>query len=163
MIAPIIGGILSQTFGWRSTFVLLCIMTVPIGLVALVIPETLPHHVITRIYKGKYSEVPFVEVKQKKKTGEGEGEGESDSDKLRNDYVVEVVSLTPAEDNKDLEGGVEGRVNSEEATEVPVQLMELEGVDYSRPPMVMPWLCLGFLLDAQLAPVYFMNLNLFSA
>lgn len=150
---------------------LLCVMTVPIALYSLyIIPETLHHHVITRLSKGskrnrddEYTSVPTNTLRLKCESVDPEIEN-----KLKNDYVVELMTLSPAEDNKDLEAGVTGRITNDDANvsdapAPPVQLIELEGVDYARPPMVMPWACLGFLVDPQLAPVYFMNLNLFSA
>ena len=43
VIAPIIGGFLSDAFGWRSTFVLLAILTTPIFVYIIIfLPET--HH-----------------------------------------------------------------------------------------------------------------------
>lgn len=52
ILAPIVGGILSQSFGWRATFVLLAIMTVPIFiLILLTVPETNHWHVVQRIEK----------------------------------------------------------------------------------------------------------------
>jgi len=43
VIAPIVGGALSQAFGWRSTFVLLAILTIPVFLITVFsVPET--HH-----------------------------------------------------------------------------------------------------------------------
>jgi len=43
IIAPLCGGVLSSTFNWRATFVLLAIMLVPIWIAAMVVlPET--HH-----------------------------------------------------------------------------------------------------------------------
>src|SRR5690242_16275308 len=50
VIAPIIGGVLSQSFGWRSTFVLLAILTVPVFIITFfTVPETHQYFVLQRI------------------------------------------------------------------------------------------------------------------
>lgn len=52
IIAPLIGGALSQQFGWRSTFVLLGIMTIPfLMLTYFVVPETHPWFLIQSLEK----------------------------------------------------------------------------------------------------------------
>jgi hypothetical protein len=49
IIAPIIGGVLCQSFGWRSTFVLLCILAFPATLLSyLYVPET--HHYFVHLH-----------------------------------------------------------------------------------------------------------------
>ena len=50
IIAPLCGGILSETFTWRSTFVLLAIMVVPIWIATMVvIPETQHWYAFKRV------------------------------------------------------------------------------------------------------------------
>lgn len=51
IIAPVIGGALSFAYGWRSTFILLAFLTIPIFVSSLVvIPETNRHIVKERLY-----------------------------------------------------------------------------------------------------------------
>ena len=69
IIAPLCGGILSDTFTWRSTFVLLAIMAVPIFLAtALIVPETQHWHVAQRLKKLAVADeeavIPVDEIEQ---------------------------------------------------------------------------------------------------
>ena len=69
VIAPLCGGILSETFTWRSTFVLLAIMAIPIFLAtALIVPETEHWHVAQRLKKLAVADeeavIPVDEIEQ---------------------------------------------------------------------------------------------------
>ena len=69
VIAPLCGGILSETFTWRSTFVLLAIMAIPIFLAtALIVPETEHWHVAQRLKmspsKDEKTVIAIDEIKQ---------------------------------------------------------------------------------------------------
>ena len=53
IIAPLVGGILSQSYGWRATFLLLAVMALPIALLsAVVLPESHHYFALQNILSG---------------------------------------------------------------------------------------------------------------
>lgn len=137
------GGVLSEAYNWRATFVLLAVMTVPLSLWAVyVLPET--HH---------YFVVQRVAVENEKHL-----ENNSGTETINKQEAVpatkdvssfQIVPTTEVSDEIDLEAPAVDRT-----AKGALQLVEAEGMVRER--MVMPWESLMFLVDRQLAPSYAM-------
>ena len=58
VIAPLLGGIVSQLFGWRACFIMLAVMTGPILILTyLFVPETHHYYVKQRVHRKDHVEV----------------------------------------------------------------------------------------------------------
>lgn len=135
MIAPVIGGALSEAFSWRATFVLLSAMTVPLSILSFyVLPETHHYFVVQRIAAANTAccEIAVVSDDIENQTfSDGAG--------------VEMTSVAPST-------SVPVSDASEKDSSKVIHLVEAEGMVRDR--LVMPWESLGFIFDAQLAPYY---------
>lgn len=151
ILAPLLGGFLSSAFGWRSTFVLLAVMTVPIALLVWAfLPETHPYYVVRQLG------VELDLAGDKDSLGSGiEDAGET--------WIEAVAVQLPA----DLQG--EAGAGKQQPGGTSLALKRLIYAKYKKqglldlstllPPIVMPWNALEYLFDLQLLP-YFANVCL---
>lgn len=160
VIAPIIGGFLSQAFGWRSTFVLLAILGAPaVLLTILLFPETHHFYVNEKVEsikrtkcaghdskKAAYSSVSgsvdveqvAVEASTTDKAGNG-GEKDTDVDQLT--AIFQAVTYDP---NEAL------YVHSLKAS--PLHILSIAERDYiPKPTFTMPWEALSLCIDPTVA------------
>ena len=168
IIAPVIGGYLSQAFGWRSTFILLAAMTTPIAVYAyIVLPETHQWFVIQAIKK-RNDELHRRNVHTSNDFIYDNGAGPTTS--VDHTYNIRISSLAsvgsaiglgrPSDLNAQLiprSSSVARKISINSST-----LILLTNTDsIIRPPWIMPWDALAFMFDAQLAPSYFLSFTTF--
>ncbi len=130
IIAPIVGGTLSQVFGWRSTFVFLSIMTVPIMvLVVVCVPETHSWFVLTSIDKEN----------SKKLTGDGNTTNNAQSPqyemvaKSDQDVSIQTIEVdAPTESYLDVE------IESKESSPRDQQPTQISNLDLFKDPETVP-------------------------
>lgn len=151
VIAPVIGGALSESFNWRATFVLLSVMTVPLAALTLyVIPET--HHYFV-VQKVAAQNAKYISVS----TSEEAGDVTKPASAATLKSIEMNVVIPTSENATDIE---EGSVVATKEHPNVVHLLEAEGMVRER--MVMPWESLGFVVDPQLAPSFVLMCALFS-
>lgn len=171
ILAPIVGGILSQAFGWRSTFVLLAIMTGPIALFTLlVVPETHQWFVVQRIDRVNESRTSSMkaggsdyQIVEKQEVEEEVGDVESPrKDEEEGKATVEQEVIANNEKTTVTESSKSKKIyQADKANEV-YHLSKKENTIISienkeqiiRPPFISPWEVFQFALDKDLAPFY---------
>lgn len=163
IIAPVIGGYLSQALGWRSTFILLAVMTTPIAVYAyIVLPETHQWFVIQAIKKRNE------DLNHKHLNDNSKSHPSTTEHHVNVDHGVRVNSSSSATGYhtrpSDLHVNLIPR-SSSTARRVSITsttlVMLTNTDDVIRPPWIMPWEALVFMFDAQLAPSYFLSFTTF--
>lgn len=170
ILAPIVGGILSQAFGWRSTFVLLAIMTGPIALFTLlVVPETHQWFVVQRIdrvnesrtssMKAGGSDYQIVEKQEEEEVGdvesprkdEEEGKATVEQEVIANNEKTTVTESSKSKKIYQADKANEVyHLSKKENTIISIENKE----QIIRPPFISPWEVFQFALDKDLAPFY---------
>jgi hypothetical protein len=170
ILAPIVGGVLSQSFGWRVTFVLLAIMTVPIFiLILLTVPETNHWHVVQRIEKKNEKKRSFILELEQQSSKEYELVPQPSS--MQNDVeeagqVVEIATELKGVNEMDVpidNKGISTRFYKPEIADQ-VELIRHTHVlvlsekdSISRPQLISPIEVLKFILEPDLAAYYVLS------
>ena len=130
IIAPLIGGAITDAFNWRATFVLLAIITFPIAVFSYFIMIETHHYIVSRPFQVAYDQLTPAQSEENKLAENGN----------------EEASFSSLEDPKPLE-----------IEEFPIKIQQLslkEIHSIKEPELVMPWSLLGLIFESQLTPYY---------
>lgn len=166
VIAPIVGGALSQAFGWRSTFVLLAILAVPTFLLSLFsVPETHHYYVVQNIEKRNRRNQQKFDAKKQTNTHEQieqiesnpqenqpENTLENNPENVDNkDIEIQEIEMTDSEKAKAYDASVAINISAK-IRHVIIDLHEKDTV--ALPEFVYPWVTLMYIFDLSLTPFY---------
>ncbi len=155
IIAPLIGGAVSNFYGWRATFLVLIVITVPIILFAyFILPET-HHYFATDKEVSKEEMNTMISRSLKKENTDNENNDQNIVDKSK-DYQLANVDEPTQEQPVDVESNADVVVNNdkEESTIIKIINFIHEKESIVLQDLMMPWEPLVFILEPQLMSYY---------